>query len=222
MTQTLNDFTAGSPEDEAGPEDIVKHELTQWMTKGGATAVYWEKANPWNHPTFRTTGTDRPDLLVKTEGGTTFVVEAKHDNSGVYRAPPQLQRYWEKYIAGDEEYRVDGDRVEPDVFVIATGHSPDGCLFGTEYGDDHLQTWESWGGSRYPRKRAWLPRNEYNATKAAIRVQWQYAGAKSQQFDGDTNVGIGALLSSQLDDDTEGRPRLLYWEDGEERWRGLR
>jgi hypothetical protein len=216
---TLADFTEGDPADDAGPEDVVKHELTEWMADHGATAVYWEKANPWNYPTFRTSGTDRPDLLAETERGMTVAIETKHDNSGVYRAPPQLQRYWENYIDGGEEYRADGERIEPDVFVLATGHAPDGRLFDTEHDDDVLQTWEAWGGSQFPRGKGWLPKVEYNATKSVVRVQWQYAAAA---FSDETGVGIGALLSSTLDGEESGRPRLLYYLDGEEHWERLR
>ena len=216
---SLSDFTDEEPSDDAGPEDIVKHELTEWMLDGGATAVYWEKANPWNHPTFRTTGTDRPDLLAETERGTTVAIETKHDNSGMYRAPVQLQRYWEKYLDSEEEYRAGGERVDPDVFALATGGSPEGHLFETEYNSDCLQTWEAWGGSKYSRRRGWNPQVEYNATKSVVRVQWQFA---ADAFDDETGVGIGALLSSTLDGADEGQPQLLYYLDGEEHWEGFR
>lgn len=219
---SLDDFTDESPRDDAGPEDVVKHDLTEWLLEDSATAVYWEKANPWGHPTFRTSGTDRPDLLIESERGLTVAVETKHDNGGVYRAPPQLQRYWEKYVAGDEEYRADGEDIKPDVFVLATGHAPDGRLFDTEHDDDVLQTWDAWGGSKYSRNRGWNPQVEYNATKSVVRVQWQFAAAHIEQLDGESGVGIGALLSSSLDGEDAPRPRLLYYLDGEEHWEALR
>lgn len=218
---TLEDFAEGGGATDAGPEDRAKHELTQWLEDDGAE-VWWEKANPWNYPTFRTDSTDRPDLLVCAESGLTVAIEAKHDNSGVYRAPPQLQRYWEKYIEGDESYRAAGERVDPDVFVIANGHSPEGRLYDPEYNDDVLQTWESWGGSKHPRKHGWLPQVEYNATKATVRVQWQFAAAYLNGLDRNPGVGIGVLLSSTLDGDESGEPRLLYYLDGEEHWESLR
>lgn len=218
----LSDFTDSDPRDDAGPEDIVKHELTDWLTDYGATNVYWEKANPWNYPTFRTTGTDRPDLLVTTERGLLVAVETKYDNSGMYRAPPQLQRYWEKHLEGDETYRIDGERVDPDVFALATGSSPEGHLFEAEFDSDVLQTWDTWGGSKFARNRGWIPRVEYNATKSVVRVQWQYAAEFIDELGDDSEVGVGALLSTVLDGETPGRPHLLYYLDGEEHWEGLR
>jgi hypothetical protein len=219
---TLADFTEDAGSDDAGPEDTVKHELTEWLRGHGAVEVFWEKANPWQHPTFRTDGTDRPDLLVETESGTTAAVETKHDNSGMYRAPVQLQRYWEAYIDGEVQYRADGERVGPDLFVLATGGSPDGHLFETEYDSDCLQTWDAWGDSRYPRSQGWLPQVEYNATKSAVRIMWQYAAAFLDARNDEPGVGIGALLSTKLDGEDDGRPRLLYYLDREQYWEGLR
>lgn len=208
----------------SGPEEEAKHELTQWMYDHGAINVYWEKTSKWDYSTFKTESTDRPDILVETESGGIIAIEAKSgdDSGNIYAAPSQLQRYWQKFIIGNEIYRVDGENVEPDVFVMATEHAPAGRLYEATYNNDHFQVGDDWGGSQYARDRGWLPDGEYNATKCTIRVMWKYAGAFASEVGGATDVGIGALLSSRLDGGDVDVPYLLYWQDGDTYWEELR
>lgn len=59
-------------------------------------------------------------------------VKIGNDGSAIYDAAVQLPRYWERHESGEDEYRVGGELIEPDVFAVATGNAP----LGRRYNDD--------------------------------------------------------------------------------------
>lgn len=205
------------------PEDSVKQDLTEWFTDYGCS-VWWEKANAPGHHTFRSEGAaDKPDLIV--EGGAlTAAIEVKpgSDSGGVYDSVPQILRYWSAYTRGDDTYHIDGRRVEPDVFLLATMNSPQGCLYGE--GFERFHTFEDMSdGARLAARKGWIPFAEYGRTKTTVRILWRFAKAEADAEGWTDTPGIGALLSTTLDGEKhQPSPKALHYVDGYQHWEVLR
>lgn len=212
----------GSP-DLKGEKQTYR-DLSRWIARHTDASVYWNEANDLGYDTFRTSGERIPDLL--TRGTKTFVYEVKdadgtvtedggsnHVNDGVM----QLIEYWSAYVDGDVEYLVDGEPVDIDGFVLATNMSPFGRLYMRGENSDVLRTGDGEGRQKAVQYNQ-VPNNEFNATERAIRLMWRFA----EHQHSDTNVSIGALLSTRLDEQdpdpecvpsspvTDYEPRILH------------
>jgi hypothetical protein len=196
------------------------------MQRHTDVSVYWNEVNDLGYPVFKTSYDRIPDLV--TRGKQNIVYEVKdadgtivedggsdHVNDGVL----QLIEYWTDYVDGDVEYLIDGDAVEIDRFVLATNMSPFGRLYMAAENSDVLRTGDGEGRQKAVTYNQ-VPNNEFNATERAIRLMWRFAEHKRA----DSSVGIGALLSTRLDEDrpdpsmtpaspvAEYEPRILYKE----------
>jgi hypothetical protein len=192
------------------------------MGEHGAT-VWWEKRNPVGYDTFATDDApDKPDLLVEGDRLTAAIeVKPGTHSAGVYDAVPQIVRYWRAYIRGEDTYRAAGRQIEPDVFLIATSHSPAGCLYGEA--EEHLHTFDRMsGGGQFAAKKGWIPFAEYGRSKATVRILWRVAKAGLKTTDRDDPPGIGALLSTALDGkQNEPKPKALHYVNGNQYWRAV-
>lgn len=205
----LSDFGAGVDED-PGPEDEVRIELSRWLADHGAS-VYWDRKPSYGYKTFDPGCASRPDLLVEGQFNT-YAVEVKtaEDSAQVHDALPQTVNYWEQVINGEAEYRANGKRVTIDAFLLATGHTPHGRLFKAEGEKDVLRTGTSEGRERAV-EAGQLPEREFSSSETALRAIWRFAKDRNNE----TDIGIGALLSSRLDGDDGGvesaNPMALYY-----------
>lgn len=143
-----------------------------------------------------------PDLL--TRGKYTLVHEVKdadgtvtedggsdHVNDGVL----QLIEYWTDYVDGTAEYSIDGEVIDIDGFVLITNMSPFGRLYMADANSDVLRTGDGEGRQKAVQYNQ-VPNNEFNATERAVRLMWRFTEHQRP----DTEVGIGALLSTRLDE----------------------
>jgi hypothetical protein len=211
-----------SPDLEGEKETYRK--LSQWIGRHTDASVYWNESNDLGYNVFRTSYNRIPDLLtlgeynivyeVKDADGTT--VEdggSDHVNDGVL----QLIEYWTDYVNGEAEYLIDGESVEIDGFILATNMSPFGRLYMVDGNSDVLRTGDGEGRQKAVQYNQ-VPNNEFNATERAIRLMWRFAEHEQE----DTDVGIGALLSTRLDEEdpdhtvtpespvADYEPRILY------------
>lgn len=183
-------------------EKQTYRDLSRWIARHTDATVYWNETNDLGYDTFRTSGERIPDLL--TQGSDTFVYEVKdadgtatedggsnHVNDGVM----QLIEYWSVYIDGDVDYLIDGELVEIDGFVLATNMSPFGRLYMRSENSDVLRTGDGDGRQKAVQYNL-VPNNEFNATERAVRLMWRFAEHQHE----DTDVSIGALLSTRLDE----------------------
>lgn len=190
-----------SPELQGEQETYRK--LSQWIERHTDASVYWNESNELGYDVFKTSYNRIPDLL--TRGKYNIVHEVKdadgtvtedggsdHVNDGVL----QLFEYWTDYVNGEVDYLIDGEPIEIDGFVLATNMSPFGRLYMAEGNSDVLRTGDGEGRQKAVQYNL-VPNNEFNATERAIRLLWRFA----EHEQADTDVGIGALLSTRLDED---------------------
>lgn len=198
--------------------------LSKWLRDAGAN-VYWDRDHSYGWGTFDPGSKARPDLLVEGESRT-YAVEVKTglESSEIHDALPQLVNYWEMVVKGESEYRVEGQKVNIDAFLLATGNSPMGRLYDGEGESDVIRTGYSEGRQRAV-SVGQLPRREFNATERIIRAVWRFSKDRQPT----AKVGIGALLSSRLDGGdpgvTDSMPAALFKSHGgisPEGWKNTR
>lgn len=206
----LRDFGGGVDED-PGPEDEVRIKLSRWLSDHGAK-VYWDRKPSYGYSTFSPGQIARPDLLVEGRFRT-YAIEVKvgDDGATIHDALPQTVGYWEAVASGDTDYRVRGKQIDIDAFLLATKNTPFGRLFKAEGEKEVLRTETSEGRQRGV-KSGQLPPREFCSTETAIRAMWRFAKERNEE----TDLGIGALLSSRLDGDGSGgveesSPRALFY-----------
>lgn len=206
------------PSEDVEPEAEAKHELTTWLREHGLT-VFWEQSNVYGYPTFSVEGrgtAEKPDLLVAGDR-LTVAIEMKDGSSksNVYDASPQTHRYWlqsptVRYVARGREFTPDG-------VLTATQYSLDGHLFHPTV-DTRLDP-EGYGSGR---KRAIsideLPQFEHAMTEQYVRTLWRYA----KELSSESNIGIGALLSTVLDGDDHREPAALWTLGKRQGWEVVR
>jgi hypothetical protein len=205
----LSDWT-DSPSFEG--EKATYRDLSRWIGRHTDATVYWNQTNAIGYDVFQTTSSEIPDLV--TRGSDTIVYEVKnadgtttedagsnHVNNGVI----QLIDYWRDYVDRGVEYRVDGESIDVDAFVLATEMAPYGRLYTRGGNSDVLRTGSSEGRQTAVQYNK-LPNNEFNSTERAIRLMWRFAEHQRE----DTDTGTGALLSTRLDEenpDAEHKPQ---------------
>lgn len=197
----LSDYGAGVDED-VSPEDEVKIYLSNWLENYGCK-VWWEKRPSYGYPTFSTNSTENPDLLVRNKyQNKIWLLEVKigDDSGSIHRAVPQLLNYYTDFSAGEQEYKINGQNVIPDGFLLATKYAFQGKLYHS-YGNREVLHKETWAKKN---DVDFLPTYEYGATETVVRVLWQMA---SQQAP-DATTYIGALLSDVLDGDPPVIPKI--------------
>lgn len=196
---------------DAGPEHTAKHELTEWLHKHGV-GVYWEESNPWGYPTFSSHGTgDKPDMILRTDEFT-LVVEFKSGGSvgELYDATLQTHRYWRQLSTDSMRLTVHSSPISVDGVLTASGGSKEGRLF-PRYAETK-QTYEDHDeGRKWCTEANILPRAEFKMTEQHTRLLWRLS--KRDDITIDEPPYIGALLSTNIDDETRPRPAVL-WNEG--------
>lgn len=216
------------PASDTGPEDQAKLALSRWFNEYDAN-IYWEKEPSYGYGRFASTdAADKPDLLVETPDSDwpTVALEVKigNDGSAIYDAAVQLPRYWKSYELGEDEYRVAGELIEPEVFAIATGNAPLGRLYDDAVTKDRLKTAADYSeGKRQAVRMGEVPDNENTSSETTTRIIWRIA--KEAGID-NPSAGIGSLYSSALVDYQYGPedadPALCYRTNSGPKWRILR
>jgi len=198
------------------PETATKVRLSEWLTAHGLS-VAWEQKNEFGYNVFHVDDApQKPDLLIQRPYGYTIAVETKRDDSksSVYDALLQNNDYWIQYGTGQTEYTLNGETVDIDGFVVATGHSRFGRLFAGKF--EQLIKKEDFGESRQAAvERGELPKSEFSMTEEYIRIQYRVAKKVSR----DISAGVGALLSTVLDENIDNsKPAVLWWHENREEW----
>jgi hypothetical protein len=197
----LSDFGGGrrSPD----PEDQVKIDLSNWFESHGAE-VFWEKEPSYGRDVFSTTTTRRPDLLVRGRKQD-YAVEVKPGDAGggIHDGVIQTWDYWRRVAdeSVQEYYEADGDRLEPDAFLLATEYAPDGKLF---YRWGHRETVRDRPAAErldyFDPPIHFLPDWEFSMTESNTRLLWRLADRDTDNVGTVTDPpGIGTVLSDRLD-----------------------
>lgn len=219
-------------------ENAVREALTKWLESSGAEVYWGESPQDYNHKTFEVKSeaiddwskprdiSHRPDLLASFDGHTTITEiksGARYGNiaDGIW----QTFNYWKKHETGRLVYETDNRKYSPDSFTFATRYSP----FGHVYDSNHEFFYSN--GDMYGVNEK-LPQYEANMSGVTLRAVWRFA----QSVSGDTEVGIGFLLSDLLesipnfagktddhsmaraiDVETTGTPAVYHWM-GDQDW----
>jgi hypothetical protein len=194
----LTEFGGGVAHDDPNREDEVKIELSQWFNND--VTVYWDQQQSYGHNQFTTNNRERPDLVIEGSQNN-FVVEVKvGDESGkIYDGMLQTVNYWEHYLEGITSYRVGGKELEIEAVLLATNHSPKGRLFHNWENKDPIRTGRSEGAQRAADIGV-IPQREHCSTETALRAMNRFSRHRNTE----SQVGVGALLSSSLDGDDPG------------------
>lgn len=210
----MNDALDGwSPDEDTDipKEDQAKIRLTEWFESYDAT-VYWEKSvkEGYGRPIFTSSTTaEKPDLLIKYPDWGTIAVEVKTGDNGtpIYTGAVQITRYWWIYELGRDKYQVDGEQIDPDIFVLATGNSPLGRLYDDARTKDCLKTEVdmSEGRSKWAVRKKERPKWEHASSETTTGIIWRIARhriAESNELEDnyEPSIGIGSLYSNSLDD----------------------
>jgi len=186
-------------------EEEVREQLSDWFESIEGWSVWWGENGTESHSNFQMEGTsDRPDMLVS--GDSTLLLELKDgdDSASIYDAMAQCHRYWSQVEFDDVKVYADGETREIDTVVIATQYSPHGHLFKREREQDYRQTYDD-------REAGWnkdmRPQYEFARTEAIPRIMWRYAWQEAEFRQNLTRenieVGIGVLLSDEVDEPPE-------------------
>lgn len=176
-------------------EDVVKDTLSKWLNQFGVK-VYWEKENIYHYPVFKTSLKERPDLIIE-KNNKFFAVEVKDSFKGdgnVADSFTQIIKYANngaKYFIGFREINISG-------YLVATQNSIKGHLCNEEIIDTPSQN------RQWSINHGETPKKEYGKTKLFIRLAWREAKEKA------IPCGVGALLSSSLDNEFGIKPLLQY------------
>ncbi|MFC7019376.1 MULTISPECIES: hypothetical protein [Haloarcula] len=177
-------------------------DLSQWIQRHTDASVYWNESNNSGYGVFKTNYSRIPDLLTVGEHNIVYEVKdadgTENEDGGsdaVNDGILQLIEYWTDYVDEDVEYLIEDEQIEIDIFCLATNMSPFGRLYMADGNSDVLRTGDSEGRQEAVRYSK-VPNNEFNATERAIRLMWRFAKHKRE----DTDIGIGALLSTRLDE----------------------
>jgi len=216
----LSDFGGGVDRSELDSTDQFHADLSDWV-RSDDVSVYSREQKSYTDGTFENDSAYRPDLLV--EGTSyTYVLRTKRadDGSDIYRALYNIFELWEALTQGSDGYSVNGKPTTVDAVLLATDYSSSGKLFHDRQNKDPLRTGRSDEAAKTASSNQ-IPTLEYAASETALRVLWKFV----KNHDSDSDVGIGALLSSVLDDDPEQikdaaleeyAPAALYYTSGEE------
>lgn len=214
LIDTMEDNMKGwSPDQDKNipAEDQAKIRLTNWFESYNAS-VYWEKSvkGEYGRSTFTSSRTaEKPDLLIDHSDWGTLALEVKTGNDGtsIYTGAVQVTRYWWIYELGEDEYRVDGKPVNPDIFVLATGNSPLGRLYNDAKTKDRLKTASdmSEGRAKWAVRRKQRPKTEHSSSETTTGIIWRIAKQRiiesnELKNDYEPSIGIGSLYSNSLDD----------------------
>jgi len=210
----LSDFGAGVDHDDANTEDEVKQYLSEWLRD---CTIYWEKEKTYGNGTFSVSTRARPDLVIEGETRT-YAVEVKvaEDSANVHDGAYQTFEYWRDIVDGRATYTVRGEQIDIDAVLLATKHAPQGHLFHTWNKKDVMRSGRS-GGAQKAVEYNQIPAIEYTASETLVRLLHRFA----RGYEDEATVGIGALLSSALDDDqpniNSATPAALYYALGADR-----
>ncbi|MFC6905271.1 hypothetical protein [Halalkalicoccus tibetensis] len=209
------------------PENQAKLVLSRWFGKYDSH-IYWEKEPSYGYDRFVSTdAADKPDLLIESPDSkwptTALEVKIGNDGSAIYDAAVQLPRYWKRHELGQDEYRIDGELIEPEVFAVATGNAPLGRLYNDATTKDRLKTAADYSeGKRRAVGLGEVPDNENASSETTTRIMWRIAREAGLA---NPSAGIGSLYSSALVDYQYGPddadPALCYRTESGPRWRIL-
>lgn len=203
---------------ELPPETRTKRGLSEWLN-GHGIDVAGEKRNQFGYDVFHVNeNAKKPDMLIQSDDYNIAAETKRGDSkSSTYKALLQNHDYWLDYRTGKTEYRLDGQLLEIDGFVVANDHSVQGWLFGSDY--ERLITYGKFGDGRQAAVDIGeLPPSEGSMSEQFTRIQWRVAKRVSTSFD----TAVGALLSTALDGEyNDPRPAVLWTEGTQQRWISL-
>ncbi|WP_049986789.1 hypothetical protein [Halobellus rufus] len=216
----LSDFGGGIDRSELGKTDQFHASLSDWI-RSDTVSVYSRKQKSYTDGTFKNDRGFKPNLLI--EGPSyTYVLKTQiaDDGSDVYEEIYTVFKYWRALTQGKESYSVDGQPITVDAVLLATDFSRAGKLFHDRQNKDPLRTGRSEEATKTADSNQ-IPKLEHAASETALRVLWKFVKYHTSESD----IGIGALLSSVLDDDPEQMedaaleeysPAALYYTPSEE------
>lgn len=179
-------------------ENNALQRLSQWLKSYG-WIVLQDKTNTNNNKIFHVTGesTKKPDLIGISPKGYSVAMEVKSGEDGRDLANySKLMTYFENYNDNKTFYFNEQNKFFIiDDFVIATYYSPVGHLKKDEF--SHIDN-----ERKIAEELRWaLPQKEYETTFNIIR-RGIWDNIKRDRYRTD-NTGIGALLSTVLDDESD-------------------
>jgi len=180
----LTEFQEGTTNEGASDEAKTKESLRRWIERNGTEVQKPSKPN---------------DELIVDDGKKRYlvVVQTATSPSKVREAVVRTHNVWKATTRTNTEEK-------PDAVLIATENSREGRLFDDDTKEIERDGWDGWRSRAVGKEQ--LPESEYVATDCTVRLLWEFA----KSHDPETEVGIGALLSSALDGDSPPKPRALY------------
>jgi len=140
------------------------------------------------------------------------------DGSDIYKAIYTVFNYWRALTKAKRAIRSMGNLLPLMPFCLPP-ITKEGKLFHGRQNKDPLRTGRSEEAAKMANSNQ-IPKLEHGASETALRVLWKFV----KNHDSESDVGIGALLSSVLDtpeqigdaDLEEYVPAALYYTPGEE------
>lgn len=212
----LSDFGGGVDHDEQNPEDEVNRLLSDWL-RHGDRGIYWDRKKSYGNGTFSISTQRSPDLLL-TSKERNYAIEVKRaeDSGKVHDGAVQVFQYWKDIVEGKAVYSVGDKTYDIDAVLLATRYSPEGHLFHNWERKDMMRSGRSDGAKRAA-KYGQIPQIEHATSETLVRILHRFA----REYDDSATVGIGALLSSALDDDNanpeSADPAALFYAMGLDR-----
>lgn len=209
--------------DELEGKEGVLADISRWISSN-QVSIFWRQ-NTDRYPSFTPAGRPAPDLLIddSEELYAICVVNSEGNSEKIRKTVLKVVNIWERMVTNPPEYEKDFSKEVPSGVLIATEQSLNGHLFS---GDKNREQPVRFSESRQQAvDEGFLPQREFAATQEVIRSAWVFARDRAES----DKVGVGALLSSRLDnkEDTQSEqydPAALYYLPGESqphRWESI-
>ena len=179
---------------EAAGKESIKLDISAWVDRDDVD-IYWRNSSK-RYRTFSASGRPAPDMLIDGANAVyaVCVAEADKDSANVRKTALRAVNVWERLVEDSPQYECNLSQDTPSAVLIASEYSKDGHLFTDAGNLEEPRTDISDEREELARKDV-LPSFEYTGTETCLRTTWQFAKERAEP----TDLGIGALLSSQLD-----------------------
>lgn len=208
----LTNFCEGL--DELEGKKRVMADLSRWLSSEQVD-IYWRQ-NSDRYPSFTPKARPAPDLLVDGVGEAYAMCVAYGDGSSenIRETVLKAVNIWERMAADPPDYGQKISVDSPSAVLVATEQSQNGHLFSGTKNREGLVEFSA--GRQEAADRGILPQREFAATQEAMRSAWKFARYRRESDE----IGIGALLSSRLDNkedqpSTNPDPAAFYYLPGE-------
>lgn len=195
--KNLSEFGSGDDSDDLSGIQKIEQNLCLWIIEQENTKVFTRKQEKYSNGYFKLDGKYRPNLFVNSNDNNYIInVVSAEESSDVHDAVIKTIDYWKDITLHERKVNYHQKSAGIDAVLLATEYSLYGHLYNNRNKNDPLREQRSEEGKETAQYHN-IPKIEHTCSETLIRLMWRFAEDKN----GDAKIGLGGLLSSQLDAD---------------------